>query len=177
MNTASRTEAADSAEDAAEQPPERAAVQLELPLQAAAVRLWSVVSGTLLLLISSVWTTIAVVKAGALGLIALLPAALLLGLSIYYWRAYARHFGCVLLEDGLLVRRGVWWRKEVFVPRSRIQHTEVNQGPYARRYDLAQIAVYTAGTHAAKVEVDGLAAAEAFGLRDQLLGRDGHDAV
>ena len=150
---------------------------LELPLQPAAVWLWLTVSCLVAIVLSAFWTTIAWIKLGPVGLLGTLPGLLLIVLAIFYWRRFTEQFACLLLDDGLLVRRGVWWRKEIFVPRSRIQHTEVNQGPYARRNDLAQVAVYTAGSHAAKIEVDGLAITLATQLRDQLLGRDGHDAV
>jgi membrane protein YdbS with pleckstrin-like domain len=152
-------------------------VVLELPLQAAAVRLWMASTGALIGVAAAVWTTIACIALGVVGLTAALPGLLLVAAVVHYWRQYAECFSCRLLADGLLVRRGVWWRTEIFVPRSRIQHTEVNQGPLARRHDLAQIAVHTAGSHAARIEVDGLALAQATQLRDQLLGRDGHDAV
>ncbi len=152
-------------------------VVLDLPLQAAAVRLWIAVGCTVIGVIGAVVTMIAWIAIGLIGLAAALPGLLLLAGVAHYWRRYAEHFSCRLLADGLLVRRGVWWQEEIFVPRSRIQHTEVNQGPLARRHDLAQITVYTAGSHGAKIEVDGLALAHATQLRDQLLGRDGHDAV
>lgn len=45
-----------------------------------------------------------------------------------YQLAYLARFRCTLLPDGLKVSRGIWWRSESFVPRSRIQHTDVNQG-------------------------------------------------
>ncbi len=112
-----------------------------------------------------------------LALAAALVAGLLLLLSRHYYRRYATQFRCELTEDGLLVARGVWWRSEHFTPRSRIQHTEVKQGPIARHYEMATLKVYTAGTHLGELEVEGLAHADALSLRDHLLGRDGRDAV
>jgi hypothetical protein len=152
-------------------------IVLELPLQTAGVRLQMGIANTIIGLLAAIWTTIFTLRFGLIGSVAALPGLLLMGIVVYYWRRYAEHFTCRLLADGLLVRRGVWWRSEVFVPRSRIQHTEVNQGPLARHNDLAQIAVFTAGSHASKIEIDGLALTDATQLRDQLLGRDGHDAL
>ncbi len=174
MNTAQATAPSNADADAADRV---SAVVLDLPLQAAAVRLWSAVGCTVFGVIAAIWTMIGWFALGVVALVAALPGLLLIGVVLHYWRRYAEQFSCRLLADGLLVRRGVWWRTEIFVPRSRIQHTEVNQGPLARRLDLAQITVYTAGSHGAKIEVDGLALAQATHLRDQLLGRDGHDAV
>jgi hypothetical protein len=113
--------------------------------------------------------------------LAALALALAAVLAVRLWwahaRAYAARFRCRLLDDGLWVDRGVFWRSETFVPRSRVQHTDVNQGPIARRYGIATLKLFTAGTHAAEIDVDGLAVAEATMLRDQLLGRGGHDGV
>ncbi|MFN7551785.1 MAG: PH domain-containing protein [Pseudomonadota bacterium] len=105
-------------------------------------------------------------------------AALLLALWLRrYLGAYAARFRCRLLLDGLWIERGVYWRRETFVPRARVQHTDVNQGPLARRFGIAGLKVFTAGTHAAGIEVDGLAHADALALRDRLLGRGGADGV
>lgn len=109
--------------------------------------------------------------------LAVLVGALLLRLSILYHRRELQLFYCGLLADGLRIRRGVWWRSETFVPRSRIQHTEVTQGPIARHFGMATLKVYTAGTHQAEIQVEGLPHADALALRDLLLGREGHDAV
>ena len=94
-----------------------------------------------------------------------------------YGRAYRRRFQCRLLPDGLLIERGVWWRSETFVPRARIQHTDVEEGPLQRQLGMATLEVYTAGTHASRVAVHGLARDAALRLRDRLLGRGGHDAL
>ena len=112
----------------------------------------------------------------------LLPAVLLFAILFVRvhegWRArYVAWFRCVLLPDGLLVRRGAWWRKESFVPRARIQHTDVDEGPIARRFGIATIKVFTAGSSVSELEVDGLARADAIALRDRLLGRTGVDGV
>jgi membrane protein YdbS with pleckstrin-like domain len=115
---------------------------------------------------------------GWLGILGqLLIAALVVVRIVTYGRRYAETFRCALLPDGLRVHRGVWWRSEVFVPRMRIQHTDVTQGPIARHYGIAKLKVFTAGTHFGEIEVEGLAHTDAVALRDELLGREGHDAL
>ena len=49
------------------------------------------------------------------------------------------------------------WRSITHVPRSRVQHTDVSQGPLERRYGLGTLIVYTAGTDHARVSLPGLA--------------------
>lgn len=71
---------------------------------------------------------------------------------------------------GIEIRRGVLWRRVTIVPRSRIQHTDVEQGPLLRRFGLAKLVIHTAGTEHATVPLYGLAMADAVAIRDGLIG-------
>ena len=102
----------------------------------------------------------------------------LLGLALAAWlgwrfadASYARTT-FALSDDGLRIRRGVVWRSETLVPRSRVQHIDLNRGPLDRRFGLASIKVYTAGTRLASVGLDGLPEARAIAVRDQLVPKD-----
>ena len=94
--------------------------------------------------------------------------------------AAASHFGPKLRfdttwvsldADGLEYEHGWKWRHQISVPRSRIQHTDVTQGPYERRFGLATLVVYTAGTEHASISIEGLSHQTALTLRDALLSR------
>lgn len=80
-----------------------------------------------------------------------------------------RHTSYLLSARGFEIRRGVWWRTVVNVPRSRIQHTDVTQGPLQRAFELATLVVYTAGAEHAKIDLHGLAFTTAMALRNDLL--------
>jgi membrane protein YdbS with pleckstrin-like domain len=54
-----------------------------------------------------------------------------------------------------------------------VQHIDVAQGPLERRYGLATLSIYTAGTEYARVDLPGLTYARAVDIRDRLL--PGHD--
>ena len=73
-------------------------------------------------------------------------------------------------QHGLTIRRGIFWRSETFVPRSRIQHTDVLQGPLQRQFELASLIVHTAGTQDASVPLGGLSYHVALPIRDLLIG-------
>jgi hypothetical protein len=150
----------------------------ELRLHLRAVELWRLLVVLWIAPIALVGTVL-LTSAGnwRFALIVALAATLLALLLRRYCLRYAARFCARLLPDGLWIDRGVWWRSETFVPRTRIQHTEVNQGPLARRYGIATLKLFTAGTQHAEVEIDGLAHGDALWLRDELLGRHGHDAV
>jgi len=74
---------------------------------------------------------------------------------------------------GIEIRWGVWWRRVTIVPRSRIQHTDVEQGPLLRRFGLAKLVMHTAGTEHSTVPLYGLAMPDATAIRDDLMRRGG----
>ncbi len=82
---------------------------------------------------------------------------------------YERRRWC-LDERSLEIQSGIWWRSVVTIPRARVQHVDVSQGPLARRYDLATLVVHTAGTEHSKIELDGLPHPAAQQLRDAIIG-------
>jgi membrane protein YdbS with pleckstrin-like domain len=88
-----------------------------------------------------------------------------------------RHTSYRVGEEGIEIRAGVYWRTVTNVPRSRVQHTDVAQGPLERRHGLGKLVVYTAGTEHSKVELPGLEHQLALRLRDHLLPREAADAV
>jgi membrane protein YdbS with pleckstrin-like domain len=77
--------------------------------------------------------------------------------------------GWRLDSRGLQVRRGLLWRSEVLVPRSRVQHLDLERGPIERRHGLATLVVHTAGTRLYALRQSGFVDADAVALRDALL--------
>jgi membrane protein YdbS with pleckstrin-like domain len=107
----------------------------------------------------------------------------LIGNAVLFWHwqrwpaiAY-RHTWYRVDEQGIEIRRGVFWRVVINVPRTRVQHTDVAQGPLDRRYGLGMLVVYTAGTDHAKVTLEGLDHGVALAIREQLMPERGSDAV
>lgn len=118
---------------------------------------------------------------------AFLPTAVALGaaglvivglMAFGWWHAGAafERYRVRVLDDGVMVERGVFWRSQTFVPGVRIQHTEVNQGPLDRRWGMAKLVIHTAAAGLASVAAVGLHRDDAIAVRDRLLDR-GHDAV
>ena len=101
-----------------------------------------------------------------------------LGWWLYRWPVlHHRHASYAVHPDGIEIRKGVIWRQAISVARSRVQHTDVSQGPLERRYGLGTLGIYTAGTDYAKVSLDGLEHETALRIRDHLLPPAGDDAV
>jgi membrane protein YdbS with pleckstrin-like domain len=96
----------------------------------------------------------------------------------YRWPPIAYRFASYRVDgDGLEIARGVHWQTITNVPRSRVQHTDVSQGPIERRFGLGTLIVYTAGTEHSRVTLPGLDFTMARRLRTQLLPGGQNDAV
>jgi membrane protein YdbS with pleckstrin-like domain len=99
------------------------------------------------------------------------------------WHAWAwppidfRHHSYRVDDRGIEIRRGVIWRRVINVPRSRVQHIDVSQGPIERRFGLGGLAIYTAGTEYAMVPLRGITHESALWVRDHLLPKEAQDAV
>lgn len=117
---------------------------------------------------------------GAIGLSAWAGLVIVLVWWTYRWPEIShRHASYRVDEDGVEIRRGVFWRTVINVPRSRVQHLDVSQSPLERRYGLGTLVMYTAGTHHARVGLSGLDHTRALLIRGHLLptGRGTSDAV
>jgi membrane protein YdbS with pleckstrin-like domain len=139
---------------------------------------------TVILIIGSFIGLIVVWVASQILLLGLLLVPLwLVAIAAFAWQlqrwpaiAY-RHTSYRVDEAGLEIRRGVYFRTMTNVPRSRIQHTDVSQGPIERRHGLGTLVVYTAGTQHSQVKLPGLEFSVAQRIRTHLLPSDTGDAV
>jgi membrane protein YdbS with pleckstrin-like domain len=114
----------------------------------------------------------------ALLLVAWPALAALMGWLAHGWPAVEhRHASYRVDDQGIEIKRGVVWRSVVSVPRNRVQHTDVSQGPIERWFGLGTLVIFTAGTEHARVTLGGLDHARALKIRDHLLASEGADAV
>lgn len=107
-----------------------------------------------------------------------LVLTLVLAWLAHFWpEVEHRHSSYKVDPEGIEIRRGVVWRKVINVPRSRVQHTDVSQGPLERSHGLGTLVLYTAGTHHARVDLPDLDHATALRIRDYFLRGHADDAV
>ena len=90
---------------------------------------------------------------------------------------YYEHLRYAVDETGIVIQRGVLWRSHIALPRVRIQHTDVSQGPLQRHYGLGTLRLYTAGSRHTMIELPGLAHQDAIDLRDSLLAESSASGV
>ncbi|WMS89195.1 PH domain-containing protein [Pleionea litopenaei] len=111
-------------------------------------------------------------------LVFILGVAIVVFWFVFYLpkRAY-QHSWWRFEEQGLFIYRGIFIRKQYAVPRSRVQHIDVAQGPLQRNFNISELIVHTAGTINASVHLIGLPPKTAEFIRDQLLNQDESDAV
>ena len=95
---------------------------------------------------------------------------------VYQGAAYKR-FSYAMNDYGLYINQGVIWQRKIIVPRNRVQHTDVAQGPLMRKYGLAELTVHTAGTRNASVKLPGIKHDLAEELRESLAFEESNDAV
>ena len=107
------------------------------------------------------------------------PAVAIGGVFLSWWWptvAY-RHLRFGVDETGIAIESGVIWRSRIALPRVRIQHTDVSQGPLERRYGIGTLKLYTAGSRHTRIELPGLQHDEAIALRDALLAEGAGSGV
>ncbi|ARA96748.1 MULTISPECIES: PH domain-containing protein [Geobacillus] len=49
-------------------------------------------------------------------------------------------------EEEIEIQHGVWSTTWTLVPMNRVQHVDVRQGPFLKRYGLASVVIFTAAT-------------------------------
>jgi membrane protein YdbS with pleckstrin-like domain len=81
------------------------------------------------------------------------------------YKAFAVRDHDVIYQKGWLIR------KTKICPYNRIQNCSLQSGPLERKYKLASLILYTAGSEGADMRIPGLAKEEAEQLRHFILGR------
>lgn len=182
--TASPPPAALSVQDTIPEEGSTPAAEEFTPLDPRVVHLWRIDQavgwGFLLLLLlggaglfyfmESAWASLAVL---AWGFCAVLTA----GFVVWYPARMYREWGYRIDGRALEIRSGLVYRSLRLLPLSRIQHVDLQRGPFERMLGLASLVLYTAGTRSASISLPGLKAEEAIRLRDHLLAIGGDDAV
>ena len=72
-------------------------------------------------------------------------------------------------HEGMHLKRGALFRKIRAVPLNRIQHVEFKQSALERLFNIARLAMYTAGSGGADLTVPGLEPELAMQLKAELL--------
>jgi uncharacterized protein len=106
-----------------------------------------------------------------LSLVLGLGIAFFVGFSIPWFTANRQYeaWRYQLREYDLMIQKGIWWRSERYIARDRVQHIDINSGPFDRKFGLVQVVVYAAGSVGSVGLIPGLKPEEAEWLKEQLL--------
>jgi uncharacterized protein len=148
------------------------------------VRLWRLtyLVGYGVLLVALLASLIVISRLGTISFWFLMAVWFALALGcvwISWWRpprAY-RSWGYRMNDKVLEIRSGLLIERTRLLPLSRVQHVDIERGPFERRFGLASLVLHTAGTHSSSITIPGLDADEARKLRDHLVEIGGDDAV
>lgn len=77
--------------------------------------------------------------------------ALALSLALLTFIAWFRYIATKAIhysirQHDIILKSGVFWKKEVIQPLKRVQHVELTRGPIDERYGLANVRLFSAGT-------------------------------
>src|SRR5690606_34350403 len=73
------------------------------------------------------------------GLFVLFGIVLLLAFLAWVTYKSAKVIGYALREHDIIVRTGIFWKKETIQPIRRVQHVEVTQGPLDKQFGMANL--------------------------------------
>jgi uncharacterized protein len=104
---------------------------------------------------------------------ALIGALSILGFTAnhikFNYRAYA------LRQHDILFRSGMLSIRTTVIPRSRIQHVTIQEGPLLRMHSLASLSIFTAGGSTSDLRISGLPRETAVAIKEHLTRKS--DAV
>lgn len=81
------------------------------------------------------------------------------------------------LRDKDIIYRSGWIVQTISTcPFNRIQHSSVNTGFFERKYGLATLILYTAGTNDADLQIPGLKEADAYGIKEWITQKIVHES-
>jgi membrane protein YdbS with pleckstrin-like domain len=83
-----------------------------------------------------------------IGLI-MMPLFVILLFIAYWIPRYYESISYVIDKNGLVAKRGVWFKKTSIVPYKKITNIDIVQGPLSRAFGVSSLKVQTAGYSAA----------------------------
>jgi uncharacterized protein len=94
---------------------------------------------------------------------------LLLILTVIWSQLAFTRFRFLLSDRELTVESGVLWRTRRCIPRSRVQHVDIQSGPIDRAIGLVDVHLYVAGGMGPVAQLPGVAPAVAEQLKTALV--------
>lgn len=104
-------------------------------------------------------------------LLIVLVILLLLGPYFLFQEKGVSYKGHAVRKRDVISQKGWLVRSTKICPFNRVQNCSISSGPLERRYGLATLTLYTAGTDGADMRIPGLEKEEAENLRQFILNK------
>ena len=99
----------------------------------------------------------------------LMSIVFLMVLPGWFVFASARVIRYALREHDIIMQSGLFWKKEIIQPLKRVQHVEVTRGPLDKRFGIANVKLFSAGTGLSTFRIPGLEESLAERIRQYVL--------
>jgi len=86
----------------------------------------------------------------------LIAASLVMTLLAWFVYASTKAIHYSIRQHDIILRSGVFWKKEVVQPLKRVQHVELTRGPIDKRFGLANVRLFSAGTGLSTFRIPGV---------------------
>ena len=100
--------------------------------------------------------------------------------ALYILRMVIKYYGYgkkgyALRRHDVLYKAGILWKRNVFVPKSRIQHVEIKKTPLEDIFGICRLMIFTAGGSGSDLVIPGLKPEEAERMKENLMTRIADD--
>jgi len=122
--------------------------------------IWWMIPVVALAFLIDIWVGVAA------ALSSFVPLIIVVAVVLYWIPRFYSSIKYVLDDDDVTVTRGVWWKTKSVVPYNRITNINIYQGPISRHFQLAKLAIQTAGFSGVSSSGHKTAEAELIGIRN-----------
>lgn len=147
---------------------------------AKAYRTYSLVAATISFGVFFVITLTALLIAGQLGSIYRVLLFFLVMVFLYALRMFIKYYGYgkkgyAVRRHDVLYKSGIWWKRHIFIPKSRIQHVEIKKTPLEDIFGISRLLIFTAGGSGSDLVIPGLLPEVSSRLKENLMDKIAHD--
>lgn len=82
-----------------------------------------------------------------------------------------RQKGYSVRDKDIIYKSGLFWKKKIIIPFNRIQHCEVQQGPFSKIFGLKSLTAFTAGGGSSDLRIGGLPEEGAEELKEFIISK------
>jgi len=107
-------------------------------------------------------------------LLCLVGWLVVMGLILVWIPAYYKSLEYLIDSDSIKMKKGVFWKKNVTIPFTKITNLDVTEGPVQRMFGIGTIKVQTAGAggqQGAQPELKLLGVRDLEGVKDSIMER------